>query len=99
MDEEIEPIAAEIDKNDHIPNIHQLWRKFGDMGLLGITAPEEYGGSGSNYLHQAICFEETSRASGSIGLSLGAHGNLCVNQIVRNGSDEIKEKYLPKVQL
>ncbi|RDD38050.1 Isovaleryl-CoA dehydrogenase, mitochondrial [Trichoplax sp. H2] len=97
MDDEIEPIAAKTDREDNIPNLRQLWRKFGDMGLLGITAPAEYGGSASTYLYQALAFEEASRVSPGISLSLGAHGNLCVNQIVRNGNDEIKERYLPKL--
>lgn len=74
-----------------------MWKKFGDMGLLGITAPEEYGGLGRGYLDHCLVMEEISRASGSVALSYGAHSNLCVNQIVRNGNAEQKEKYLPKV--
>lgn len=72
-----------------------MWRKFGDMGLLGITAPEEYGGQEMGYLAHTIAMEEISRASGSVALSYGAHSNLCVNQIVRHGNKAQKEKYLP----
>jgi isovaleryl-CoA dehydrogenase len=72
-----------------------MWRKFGDMGLLGITAPEEYGGQEMGYLAHTIAMEEISRASGSVALSYGAHSNLCVNQIVRHGTKAQKEKYLP----
>lgn len=75
-----------------------MWKKLGDMGLLGITAPEKYGGLGLGYLEHTFVMEELSRASGSVALSYGAHSNLCVNQIVRNGNDAQKEKYLPKVQ-
>ena len=74
-----------------------MWKKFGDMGLLGITAPEEYGGLGKGYLDHVLVMEEISRASGSVALSYGAHSNLCVNQIVRNGNEMQKKKYLPKV--
>jgi isovaleryl-CoA dehydrogenase len=75
-----------------------MWKKLGDMGLLGITAPEQYGGLGLGYLEHTFVMEELSRASGSVALSYGAHSNLCVNQIVRNGNDAQKEKYLPKVR-
>jgi len=92
---EIAPDAAEIDQKNEFPN--ELWTKFGDMGLLGITVPEEYGGSGMGYLGHMIAMEEISRASASVGLSYGAHSNLCVNQIKRNGSHEQKLKYLPKL--
>ena len=92
---EIAPIAAETDQKNEFPN--QLWRKFGDMGLLGITVPEEFGGSGMGYLAHIVAMEEISRASASIGLSYGAHSNLCVNQIKRNGNQAQKEKYLPKL--
>ena len=75
-----------------------MWPKFGEMGLLGITAPSEYGGLNLGYLEHIIVMEEISRASGSVALSYGAHSNLCVNQIVRNGNANQKKKYLPKVR-
>ncbi|TXH71648.1 MAG: isovaleryl-CoA dehydrogenase [Thiothrix sp.] len=93
--QEIAPIAAETDRSNEFPN--ELWPKFGEMGLLGITVPEEYGGSGMGYLAHMVAMEEISRASASIGLSYGAHSNLCVNQINRNGNDAQKRKYLPKL--
>src|SRR5436309_9434989 len=74
-----------------------MWKKFSDMGLLGITAPEEYGGLNKGFLEHTFVMEEISRASGSVALSYGAHSNLCVNQISRNGNKEQKLKYLPKV--
>jgi isovaleryl-CoA dehydrogenase len=92
---EIAPLAEETDQKNEFPN--QLWRKFGDMGLLGITVKEEYGGVDMGYLAHVIAMEEISRASASIGLSYGAHSNLCVNQIHRNGSEEQKHQYLPKL--
>ncbi len=92
---EITPNAADIDHSNEFPN--DLWPKFGDMGLLGVTVPEEYGGSGMGYLAHMVAMEEISRASASVGLSYGAHSNLCVNQINRNGSHEQKQKYLPKL--
>ncbi|MBQ0710879.1 MULTISPECIES: isovaleryl-CoA dehydrogenase [unclassified Ochrobactrum] len=91
----IAPLAAETDRNNAFP-MH-LWRELGELGVLGITAPEDYGGAGMGYLAHCIAMEEISRASASIGLSYGAHSNLCVNQITRNGSPAQREKYLPKL--
>jgi isovaleryl-CoA dehydrogenase len=91
----IAPLAAEIDASNAFPM--QLWREMGDLGLLGITAPEEFGGAGMGYLAHCVAMEELSRASASVALSYGAHSNLCVNQIARHGTPEQKQKYLPKL--
>ncbi len=90
---ELSPRAAQIDKDNLFPA--ELWRRFGDLGLLGITVSEEFGGAGLGYLAHVAAMEEISRASASVGLSYGAHSNLCVNQINRNGSQEQKARYLP----
>ncbi|GAB2177456.1 isovaleryl-CoA dehydrogenase [Dongia sp. agr-C8] len=92
---EIAPRAAEIDAKNEFPM--DLWKKFGDLGVLGITVEEEYGGAGLGYLEHTVAMEEISRASASVGLSYGAHSNLCVNQIRRNGNAEQKQRYLPKL--
>lgn len=94
-EDEIAPRAHSIDQSNEFPMV--LWRKMGDLGILGITVDEKYGGANMGYLEHCIVVEEISRASASVGLSYGAHSNLCVNQISRNGNDVQKDKYLPKL--
>lgn len=94
-DQELAPLAADIDASNEFP-MH-MWKKFGEMGLLGVTVPEQYGGAGMGYTEHVVAMEEISRASASVGLSYGAHSNLCVNQISRNGNDTQKLALLPKL--
>src|ERR1700731_4623996 len=93
--DKIAPLAAGIDETNTFPR--ELWPQMGGLGLHGITVEEEWGGLGLGYLEHVVAMEEVSRASGSVGLSYGAHSNLCVNQIVRNGNEEQKARYLPKL--
>ncbi|TCL09867.1 isovaleryl-CoA dehydrogenase [Shimia isoporae] len=93
--ERIKPMAAEIDQKNEFPN--ELWKEFGDLGILGVTVPEEFGGADMSYLAHVIVCEEIARASASVALSYGAHSNLCVNQIKLNGNQAQKEKYLPRL--
>lgn len=91
----VRPMAGEIDAKNEFPN--ELWKEMGELGLLGVTVPEEYGGAGMGYLAHVIAVEEIARASASVSLSYGAHSNLCVNQIKLNGTEEQKQKYLPRL--
>ena len=91
--ERVKPMAAEVDRSNAFPN--ELWTEMGDLGLLGITVPEQWGGAGMGYLAHTVATEEIARASASVSLSYGAHSNLCVNQIKLNGTDEQRQKYLP----
>ena len=93
----VAPIAAEIDRTDEFPRY--LWPEMGALGLHGITVSEDYGGAGQGYLAHCIAIEEVSRASASVGLSYGAHSNLCINQIFRNGSEAQRRKYLRRLRL
>ena len=92
---ELAPHADAIDRDNNFPQLREFWKKLGDLGLLGITADSAYGGSDMGYFDHVIAMEELSRASGAIALSYGAHSNLCVNQINRNGTEEQKEKVMP----
>uniref|UniRef100_W8BYD7 Isovaleryl-CoA dehydrogenase, mitochondrial n=1 Tax=Ceratitis capitata TaxID=7213 RepID=W8BYD7_CERCA len=94
---ELAPFAKEIDKRDEFKDIRAFWKKMGDLGFLGITAEPDFGGTGGTYLDHCIIMEEISRAAGGVALSYGAHSNLCVNQITKNGTTAQKEQYLPKL--
>ena len=97
VEAELTPYADDIDRNNNFPELRSFWKKLGDLGLLGITVDEKYGGTGLGYTEHTIAMEQISRSSGAIALSYGAHSNLCVNQIARNGNEEQKMKYLPKL--
>lgn len=94
---ELAPLAKEIDKTDTFKEMRSFWKKMGDLGFLGITAEPDYGGTGGTYLDHCIIMEEISRAAGGVALSYGAHSNLCINQLTKNGTEEQKAKYLPKL--
>ncbi|XP_062908979.1 isovaleryl-CoA dehydrogenase, mitochondrial [Mobula hypostoma] len=91
------PKAQEIDQKNDFPELREFWKRLGGLGVLGITAPVEYGGTGGGYLDHVLVMEEITRASAAVGLSYGAHSNLCINQLVRNGNEDQKKKYLPKL--
>uniref|UniRef100_A0A803W7V2 short-chain acyl-CoA dehydrogenase n=1 Tax=Ficedula albicollis TaxID=59894 RepID=A0A803W7V2_FICAL len=95
--EHLAPKAQQIDQENEFKGMREFWKKLGELGVLGITAPAEYGGSALGYLDHVLVMEEISRASASVGLSYGAHSNLCINQLVRNGNETQKHKYLPKL--
>ncbi|XP_004380687.1 isovaleryl-CoA dehydrogenase, mitochondrial isoform X1 [Trichechus manatus latirostris] len=97
LQEHLAPKAQEIDQSNEFKKLREFWKQLGNLGVLGITAPVQYGGSGLGYLEHVLVMEEISRACGAVGLSYGAHSNLCINQLVRNGSEAQKEKYLPKL--
>ncbi|XP_027409329.1 isovaleryl-CoA dehydrogenase, mitochondrial isoform X1 [Bos indicus x Bos taurus] len=97
LQEHLAPQAQEIDQSNEFKNLREFWKQLGNLGVLGITAPVQYGGSGLGFLENVLVMEEISRVSGAVGLSYGAHSNLCINQIVRNGNETQKEKYLPKL--
>ena len=93
--DQIKPLAGDVDRDNQFPV--QLWKQLGDLGVLGVTVDEEFGGVGLGYLAHTVVIEEIARASASVSLSYGAHSNLCVNQISLNGTPEQKQKYLPKL--
>ncbi|XP_058018087.1 isovaleryl-CoA dehydrogenase, mitochondrial isoform X3 [Ahaetulla prasina] len=95
--EHLAPKAQEIDRDNEFKDMREFWKKLGDLGVLGVTVPVEYGGSGMGYLDHVLIVEEISRVSAAVALSYGAHSNLCINQLVRNGNEAQKEKYLPKL--
>ncbi|XP_028934109.1 isovaleryl-CoA dehydrogenase, mitochondrial [Ornithorhynchus anatinus] len=97
LQEHLAPKAQEIDRNNEFKSMREFWRQLGNLGVLGITAPAPFGGSGLGYLDHVLVMEEISRVSAAVGLSYGAHSNLCINQLVRNGNEAQKEKYLPKL--
>ncbi|XP_063803387.1 isovaleryl-CoA dehydrogenase, mitochondrial isoform X2 [Pseudophryne corroboree] len=97
LQDHLAPKAQEIDQQNEFKDIRNFWKKLGDLGVLGITAPVEYGGAGMGYLEHVLVVEEISRVSAAVGLSYGAHSNLCINQLVRNGNEAQQEKYLPKL--
>ncbi|MBI2732575.1 MAG: acyl-CoA dehydrogenase family protein, partial [Aquabacterium sp.] len=92
---ELAPIAADVERENNFPA--QMWKKLGDLGVHGLTVPEQYGGTNMGYLAHMVAMEEVSRGSSAVALSYGAHSNLCINQIYRNGSEAQRQKYLPKL--
>jgi isovaleryl-CoA dehydrogenase len=99
LEKELAPYANDIDRQNDFPQMREFWKKLGSMGLLGVTAPESHGGLGLGYLEHCVVLEEMSRISAAVTLSYGAHSNLAVNQIVRNGNESQKQKFLPKVSI